>query len=325
MNFIPPRGEPSIDPEELAALLDGRLIEPARSRVIAALADSPKLLEIYANASAALLEVEADDRSTMYSEQIAAPPVRNERRISKGTIALFALAAVLVLAVAISSVREGRTSSLDLVRGTPGIQPIALGPPQTILALLSPSQMKVALPPSPWPVTRGAIIPAPGNGQAVRIGATIAELELQRAARMINANVTARSIGTMLDGINGGTVAGAAYRAIADAPDSAVTDAQLRSASALAERFVNARELRSGAWLAAVRVAALRQDITFVDATTTSVALDELRAIAKAAPGARVLIDALARALDARTRDWSTVNNSATDLLRELGRASRVP
>jgi hypothetical protein len=53
--------EPSIDPERLAAFLDGRLDEGERAKLLAEIADSPEALDLLADTAAVLREVELGD------------------------------------------------------------------------------------------------------------------------------------------------------------------------------------------------------------------------------------------------------------------------
>src|SRR5215208_5211320 len=64
--------EPTIDPERLAALLDGRLDERARSEILAQLAASEADLEVMADAAAVMREMEMAE-TLVAADAVGAP------------------------------------------------------------------------------------------------------------------------------------------------------------------------------------------------------------------------------------------------------------
>src|SRR5687768_10649190 len=99
-----------IDPERIAALIDGRLSADERTALLADLEASPDAFEICSDAVAALRE--SDDES---SARIGGGGSKSPRppRPFRVYASIIAVAAVLMIAVALPLMRRGRAGELD--------------------------------------------------------------------------------------------------------------------------------------------------------------------------------------------------------------------
>lgn len=291
-----------VDPELLAALLDGRLDAEARARALASLAESPEMLEAYADAIAVRAELDATPVGAAAPASAAAQPHASRRRYRPAfLISLSAAAAIVVGAL--------------LIRGPHSTAEPALGGPLATLALLSGAGAEAPIPPNAWPASRGGDDSLGVGGRSVRVGAAITELGIQLTAGDADAAATARRIASLLDALPAASVAGQRFRDLADRRPGA----SLSSAVDAAGQFLRPRELRVGTWLAALRLAAARNDSAFVAASARS-GLADLRMLATDAPALRPSVDSLAGALGAATPDRASVDAAAVRLLRVLGR-----
>lgn len=302
------------DANELAALLDGRLSPPARERVLGQLAASPELSAIYADAIHALREQEAEAATTRIvdigarTKLVPSAPPR-----SQWGVAALAAAAVLVIATGLL-MRESVRSRTEL------------GPSSATVALLSRPNVNGPVPVDLFVVTRGAADVAESpSGQAIRLGSLIALSELQLAAKDSLASITLERAAQSFDSVPAGSPVAATLRSIARSPANPKSAEALARASVAAESFVDARAMRVGAWLTAIRVAAQRKDSVFVRAPQSASAISALKELATNAevnlrPDALAEVDALALALDNSTIDWQVVDRHAQALLTLLGR-----
>src|SRR4051812_42337416 len=151
----------NIDPERLAALLDGRLDERARAEVLRELDADAELRAMHADIVAVEGELAASERGDVR-------PFRGEPAPSRwrsGRILLIAasLAGITFLTWDIATSRSD------------GVEPYAL---VRQLGIEGPN----ALPAEPWGVTRGGPTPMSERGRAVRLGARLVDLEVAIAA-----------------------------------------------------------------------------------------------------------------------------------------------
>ncbi len=300
--------------EELALLLEGKLDPERRSRVLEALASSPDELELYAHVVAVERELE-DEASTVGAPEsstnvvsIGAAPSARRRRTKQ--LLPFAAAALLLIAVGVPIWQ----------RVGPGA---SLGSPASTLALLSAGSNAPVVPPSAFDVTRGAGDNGATTGRGVRVGVGIADALLLSVSRdSASAGAFARTLERVareLDQVPAGVVVGQAFRELARQPIDDSTAARLARASDMAEQFVGAREVRVGAWLTALRAAALRNDTTFV-VSRAQAGMRAAQQLADAREGAPLLVDEMRRAVSTRPVDWVRVVDAAAAVSKVLGR-----
>jgi hypothetical protein len=293
-------GSRRIDPELLAAFLDGKLGPEERTRVIAALGASRDLIRTYADAVGATRELEADPRLPVV------PIPARPRGTPRWMLATLSVAALLLVTVGMLLLRRPVT--------TP-----ALGAAESIVASArTEAGRDLALPARPWHVLRGNGDIVSSRGRGVRIGAMIADLELTTAAGNADVAIALR-IAALLDSVPGGFIGGRVYADLAMRDASSLSRAALRAASGTAELVVNRRELRVGVWLETARVAMGRQDSTFLASTTTRSAITDLQYLTRTSADDRTTVARLSAALETRPMNLAAVGESATELLRALG------
>lgn len=298
---------------ELAALLDGRLSPTARERVLGQLAASPELSAVYADAILALREQEAEAASQRVVDvEATAKSARGKNPTNSLVLIGWAAAAVLM----VSTVLVMRESVLSRSE---------LGPPSATVALLDHSSVDGPIPVDMFTITRGSSSVAESpSGRAIRIGTLLALAELQLAAKDSLAGVTLERAAQSFDSVPAGSPVAASLRSIARSPGNPESGEALARASDAAERFVDARAMRVGAWLTAMRVAALQKDSQFVRAAESSGAIGVLRELADNAvtdsrQQALGEVSALESELSRPTIDWYALDIHATALIRILG------
>src|SRR5688572_15254455 len=110
-NSSEPLNAPPIDPERIAALIDGRLSSAEREALLAQLDASPEMFEAYVDAVSAMPEISAESAA---AEGAPASPASQRRpRPFRSYAPAIALAAVLLVAVALPFMRGARGPALD--------------------------------------------------------------------------------------------------------------------------------------------------------------------------------------------------------------------
>jgi hypothetical protein len=301
-NSSPPVNEPPIDPERIAALIDGRLSDTERAALLAKLDASPEALEVYADAVAALGD---DTGGASHATGGGSPVVPRSRRPFRNYAPVIALAAVLLFAVA-----------LPFMRRTSGA---ALETPQTIAALLQPTEeTATAWQRTPWSELRGTSDALSPRARGVRIGARIVDLAMLTRARDTAATRVALQIASLLEGIPAGGVAASSYRALADQGAATATESDLRRAASFAEQVAGVDDVRTGAWLEAARMAAVARNESFFASSSVRDAERTISSLTGLSSPARSALAEVTRLLAASARDWPAIERALSTLLREV-------
>lgn len=300
-----------VDAERLAALLDGRLSGAEREEVLAQLAASDDLAEVYADAVAALAEPAGvaahEPRRETPVIPLRPPRPRAWLRRSAGWLAAAAAVALLVLS--------------PWVRGR-FVAPGASAPARYVALLEQPEGLPEGYELRPWGAARAAGEPLGPDARAVRVGARLAQLELAARGRDTSVAALARDVAALLGDVPGGGAAAAVYREVerrASEPAEGLAPL-LAQGSAAASGVAGAQGVALGAWLEVARVAAQRRDAGFYGqgATASALVLAEQRAAQRTA--ARAPLARLRAALAGGAPRWDEASAALTELLAALAR-----
>ena len=294
----PPTSAPPIDPERIAALIDGRLNADQRAALLAELDASPEAFEAYSDAVAALRDIDGDRPASIGG---GTPPSGRVSRPFRSYAPTIALAAVILIAVALPLARSARGPRLD--------------EPRTLAALLQPTSSGVT---TPWSELRGSGDALSPRARGVRIGARIVDLELLARSRDTSAARVALQVAALLDGIPAGSLAASAYRSLAVTGTGTPSPAALGGAASFAEQVAGGAEVRAGAWIEAARVAAAQRNESFFQSSRTRDAERGIASLENLPASARAALAELSRLLAASPRDWPAIENALTALLREV-------
>jgi hypothetical protein len=292
--------DPTVDPEQIAALLDGRLDARARAELLARLAQSEAGLEAYADAAATMRELEE-------THQLPSPgPATAARHGPTRRWPWLMLAAALILAVGTSRLWRRPSDA-------------ALGSPAQLAVLLESGRPagvpnRVSLAPPAWSTSRG-----PGGSVtdaralAIRLGARLTDLEVAVRARDTAASSAAADVVRLLGGLRAPSAPLAALymdvgRRAGGDPDSLAQ--QLANVWSETARLAGDDDVRLGAWLEAARFAAARHDARFFAAPTSRTAIARLPSIYAARLSTPPHADA----------EWQDVGRILNDVMSALGR-----
>lgn len=291
--------DPIIDPERLAALIDGKLGATERRALLSQLATADEQsLGTFADAVA--VKGELENRSTTGESGGGFVHPRWMRP------AWLAAAAAVVAAVGVGSYawRTDRERADDPSRFVDFVEGARLESPAMHL----------------WTTRGGTAEPsARSEALAVRIGACITDLGLAARAGDSVAREIVASIIRTLGEVDGSTSAIAKYRQV-EAQLSAGTrprDEQLRDAARSAALAAGRSATRAGAWVEAARVAAWRRERSFFTNAASRAVLDSI---------ARVELPESAQDAVGRVRDtaseadpnWPALQGALRDLLGAL-------
>ena len=299
--------EPGIDAEKLAALIDGRLDERERAQLLARLASSEDAVEVYADAAAAIHELESENAKVL---PLSSPARRAERwrlpagrwlaaasdpgrRCSRGAAALDAPAAVRTRAGPVhgSLIRDPSGSGITLSDASPWSTVRGAGEP------LTPDRAPLAGSQDRGTGARGVV----GDTASARLAAEAAAL---------------------LESIPAGAPAATMYRVIArraGAPGDEL-EPLLEQARVAASELAGGELVQLGAWTQAARIAAARRDAEFFRARESLLVLEGRRDW-RACPKPRVaqLQRVRSNLASGGPPDWSALERQLTDLLGVLG------
>lgn len=329
----------SIDPETIAALLDGRLRGEERERVLAAIDASPELLAIVGDAAEArelaspvnrpeTQPIDPPAERPAETATIAPPAPRPEssppplafRRTPRWIFTTLAAAAVVIVVVGVPLLTRGGASEnsapsdrahADSARATEFSTTSVVG------ALTRPAATSAELPATAWGTMRGTNDGASNDGHVIRVGARLADAQMLNAAGDTALHGVAAQIAALLENFPGGSIEARAFRQIAAAAPGAAAADSLRDATAGVELMLPGEGLHAGAWLETLRVASQRGDSAFFSAPVTAGARSALSAVS--GPN-RPLADSLVSAVSARPRDMTAINDLSTRLLAALAR-----
>jgi hypothetical protein len=280
-----------IDPERLAALLDGRLSSREAAAVRAQLASAgDDTLSDYADAVAVTGAVAVEANGGR--ESVTPLPLRNRRLVRIATASM-AAAAAIVLAV--------------LLRRDPSGAPFPYASSVPASATLPTSAF--------WSSTRGTGSAPNTPGRSVRIGALFTDLQVAVQRRDTAAAAIAESIAANLDSLGGSAGFADRLRAAARAP-SATSDLVATARGAL--QFVDEPLARAGAWLEAARLAAEAGDTIFAERHSAD-ALSPLLRRTDIDPSQRSAVQALLTPKGAGGQSAAS-RDALADLLRLMGR-----
>jgi hypothetical protein len=279
-----------IDPERLAALLDGKLSEHEAASVRAELASAGDD-SIAAYADAVAIAAEMGTGATPVIE------LHQRRRFRWQIPATLAAAAVALIVV------NNRLSSSR-----------SYAPAQFALALSASSNATIE---PAWSVTRGADDQIASGVQAVRLGALLTDLEVT-SARGDTAAVRAQTaaLARVLESLPGGAPIASSYEAIATRAGAAIpTSTERRDLGKSALDLVSPSDAAMGSVAEAIRIAALARDEAALTKLVSS-AKDLRGESAARVPAASQAADSLVSLLNARPHAPDLIRDAATNLLR---------
>jgi hypothetical protein len=272
---------PDIDPEKLAALLDGRLPDAERQELLSRVADSPEDMALLADARIAM------------DDAVAAPtltPQRRRWRVAHAGWMAAAAGIVAVVSVALLSRRDGAD----------------------VLPL--PANMPFAL----WGAVRGGLAapPSSDSARAWRVGVRLADLDAAIAAQDGARTADfAREIAALLnDGRFG--LAWLSFETIADSAMQSARPARLRELSERGRRQLgpplDTAVVGFARWAEEARFAARRANTGFFQSPATTRGLSRLDALPWDS------VSALRSSVDAS--DWRRTEELLAGLLSSAGR-----
>ena len=232
-----------IDPERLAALIDGRLSEAEVGALRAELAHADDdTLAAFADAIA-LTESPARSDATGTPADRSIVSIHSARRWRYLIVGALAAAALITVVLA-----RPRTDG--------SVNNAAFAPQQLASALATSGGTDGT---RPWGVTRGGSAVSDG-ARAARIGALLTDFEL-RSSPDSTTRAIARELADLLADVPGGSSVALEFRAIADGntPDATAR----RSAAGHAMLLADGAILRAAAWLEAARIASAGGDAAF--------------------------------------------------------------
>jgi hypothetical protein len=296
-----------IDPERIAALIDGRLGERERAELLARLAtSSDDDLESVADAVAVARELEGEN---------AAAPAAVRRRPSwrrppGSWLALAAAAVGVVLAPAIWWSTRGQDGAGDPSRFARAI-----------------TQAEGGLPAGwdthPWGATRSAPAGLTPQARAVRVGARMTDLELAARAGDPRTAELAGDVVALLADVPGSGPATTDYRAVMMAdpggPSERLTALVERARMSVTPIF-DRDYLEVGAWLEAARLAASRRDSAFFASRASRDMLERVGNLRSVASPTRSYLDSVRQVISNNAaRDPRTVDRVLAEALAALG------
>jgi len=283
-----------IDPERLAAFLEGRLDPAARAAMVEELSHAdPETLIAFGDAASIV-------RDAAHST----PRVRlwSRRSILVG-------ATLLAAAVAFAAVM------LPRYLGRNGADQESSA---HFVALLD-SAARGAQPVRVLDVSRGGERPSAPSGSAVRLGAHITDLGVAVERGDSTASSLAATLATECEAIPGGGAAGAAYRQLVDALRAGrpANANDLRLAAATAQASAGEAATRLGAWIQAARYAAAGRDASFFARPESRTMLEHSAAMPLEA-GDQTAMSDLRREATRPNIDWALLAGALNRALRQL-------
>jgi len=291
--------DPIIDPERLAALIDGKLGNAERQAVLSRLASAgDETVGTFADAVAVKAELET--RST--EGQLGGKFVHSRWPRT----AWLAAAAAVVAAAGVGSYawRTGGQLTDDPTRFVDFVEGARLESPAMHF----------------W-ATRGGTVASSARGEAlaVRIGACITDLGLAARAGDPAAREIVASILRTLGEVDGSTSAIAKYRRLELqlSAGGRPREEQLRDAARSAALAAGPSATRAGAWVEAARVAAAHRDRSFFTHAASRAVLDSIANAELPEPAQDAVVRVRNGAGDADP-DWAALSGALTELLGAL-------
>jgi hypothetical protein len=299
-----------IEPERIAALLDGKVGEEERAELLRMLAVSRSFHELTETA-AVLRELEEfpADAASVHDALAVSPPIRppggperappsmvRGRRWRRRWAALASVAALVLLAPLVWRAAAGGAD---------------VGTPASLLAFRDAGLPANWTADRPWPATLGEAASLTPTARAVRAGALHTDLLLGTGDTAQVARLRAE-MSTLLSGVEGAAGLNQAYSATGQEVGQA-----LASAGAALEQLLGPDEVRWGAWLEAARIAAVRRDAAFFRVRASRAALDRAARLASLPAAVRTRAGSVRNAIDTAPPDWPALSRELNRLLRD--------
>lgn len=310
--------ESRLDPERIAALIDGRLDEEERRVLLERLAASPEEREVYADVLAVLGEMETEEEAEEEAEEPPAAPLEMDqlaarRRSRWRSRAVWLPAAALLAAAAlvpllwsrIDAPASGeRFAAVALVESPAGAYAGSWSPPG-------------------WSARRSAADVLPASSRSARLGVHLAALELAlRSGSRAAAAEAAAGAAILLEGFGGGAPAASLYRSVGAAASAGEpVDPGLLTRAREAAAGVAAPEwLELGVWAESARAAASTRDAAFFVGRRGRAAMERALALDDLPPEAAAARATLRRSIaDPEAVDFAAARSAIEVLLREIG------
>jgi hypothetical protein len=282
-----------IDPERLAALLDGRLDASARAELLAQLDKSPDMLEVYADAVAV-------SRELAETHTQPRPTAIRRRWRSFGPRTWLAIAAILLVFVAAPIVRRWttQTNARDSYQIASSVTATRAPLPQDWNA-------------TPWSTTRSSEEQLSPIARAARLGARLTDYVSMSQLGDSAAASVAFDIAALLDAIPAGSATAATFRSFADSRTRPAAS-DLARAVAAAEELAGPEVTRLGAWIEGIRIAAATRDAAMLQRFGATSVLPTLP------PNVRDALDTLVRLIETTPSDLASIQAAATATLGVL-------
>jgi hypothetical protein len=304
----PPDG--AMEPERLAALLDGRLGDAERDALLAQLAVDDEDLALFAEAAAIQRELEeADEVAAVPGVLPLRPAARPARRVDRRWMAAAAVLAGVTLLPLTWRASQGGGAVRE--------------PSHAVALLENPSAgLPADFDNRPWSRTRGEGEVVTEEGRPARVGAYMVNLELAiRAGDADNTRLMAQRIAGLLTDANAaGTYAAHSLDPIIarpNAPAAALLPA-LEQASDGAADVLGADRYALGAWAEAARLAVARRDAAFFQEGRTRTTLESAGALLGDDEQARNAITTVRRASGSDAPDWAGLKKGTNSLLSAI-------
>lgn len=260
-------GSERIDPETLAALLDGRLEGAERERVLRSIAENPDDYQTFADA--AYVTAELDRKAAT-----ATPILRVRPRPRWLMVAAPAAIAAGLTALAVGVFRGREFSPTDLVRSlqvvtTPGNRSLAM-------------RLGENWDQPGWSVTRGERPDVIEPAQAFRLGARATDVEIAVRAQDTTAlRLVAADLIQLASGIDGGGPAAVMYQQVIDQGVLHESSARKDASNALSALMGDSPWFELGVWAEAARIASSAGQVGFLrdNARTLDRLIERLRAL----------------------------------------------
>jgi hypothetical protein len=284
---------PPIDPERLAALIDGRLSDTDAAAVRAQLAlTDDETLASFADAMAVSTELNPPSASS------DATPIGGHKRW-RWFIPTVVLAAATLMAVVL--VRPGRLTGSYLPAELVAAVPVAGSAPAAV-----------------WGATRGASPTMSPRARAVRVGARLADFEVE-VRRGDTTKAAAREILELLDQVSGASSALAGLRSYTMVSGAALSASQRTALGRQAMELGGPTFAKVGTYLEAARLATAVGDVGFFDRFATET-LSPVERDSRLDSSIRSSLQQLEVLVNARPRDAVAIHQAVTQLLLVLTR-----
>lgn len=290
-----------IEAEEIARLLDGRLLADERRELMSKLASSDEHLEVLADAIAA-------QRHSSDATATGEIQARDEKRFRQRN--WLAVAAV-ILALAVLPWAWQRS------RGDETVSPSEL--------VTSLSDDARPLSPdwngTPWSAMRGSAESSAHRALSARLGARLVDLEIAIRSSDGSARQIASDLAQISRQMPAGGALAADFEEIARRADESPERLGLLSADAQqhARSMADAGPFQLGAWLEASRIAAMRKDAQFFYRQLSVALLETWSADSTYSPSVRESLALVRLIVDETPTDWERLELVVTAALRSVG------